>query len=249
LWRRRLYAIFWRHAVRQCGGSLLFCPTFFITKTIRDALLLFTTLTKQQMPACEDTAASAVGVVEGLPPGDDVHPEVVLALRNIVDRLADGQTTIKPCQLDFDRDAFYGAMSSLDATQLAWVIETYQCRLGRAPRRDELDAYTSYKLQQGREMSGVDTLRALRHVQDTVKRVNEQLEAFDMLVTPVYADRLPKLNMLSPTHEELLDSRAKQMFPYTRIFNASGNPAISIPAWIHRVSPSASSWSAGADKT
>jgi amidase len=207
-----------------------FARQFFITKTVRDALLLFTTLTGQQMPAFEDTTASAVGVVERLPRGDDVHPEVVLALRNIVDRLADGQTTIKPCQLDFHRDAFYGAMSSLDATELAWVIATYQRRLGRVPRRDELDAYASYKLQQGREMSGVDTLRVLRHVQDTVKRVNEQLEAFDILVTPVYADRLPKLNIFSPTYEELLDSRANQMFPYTRIFNASGNPAISIPA-------------------
>jgi amidase len=207
-----------------------FARHFFITKTVRDALLLFTTLTEQQVPAFEDTAASAVGVVEGVPRGDDVHPEVVLALRNIVGRLVDGQTTIKLCQLDFDRDAFYGAMSSLHATELAWVIETYQRRLGRVPRRDELDAYTSYKLQQGRAMSGVDTLRVLRQVQDTVKRVNEQLEAFDMLVTPVYADRIPKLNVLSPTHEELLDSRAKQLFPYTKIFNASGNPAISIPA-------------------
>jgi amidase len=207
-----------------------FARHFFITKTVRDALLLFTTLTEQQMPACEDTAASAVGVVKGLPWGDGVHPEVVLALCNIVDRLADGQTTIKPCQLDFDLDAFYGAMSCLDATELAWVIETYQRRLGRPPQPDELGPYTSYKLQQGREMSGVDTLRILRQVQDTVKRVNEQLEAFDILVTPVYADRIPKLNVFSPTQEERLDARAKPMFPYTRIFNASGNPAISIPA-------------------
>jgi amidase len=207
-----------------------FARHFFITKTVRDALLLFTALTELQMPAFGDTEAAAVGVVEVSLRGNDVHPEVVLALRNIVDRLADGQTTVKPCQLDFDLDEFYEAMSCLDANELAWVIDTYQRRLGRPPRRDELDTYTSYKLQQGREMSGVDMLRVLRHVQDTVKRVNEQLEAFDMLVTPVYADRIPKLNVLSPTHEELLDSRSKHMFPYTRIFNASGNPAIAIPA-------------------
>ena len=171
-----------------------------------------------------------MGVVEGSLGGDNLHREVFEALRSVVDKLAEGQTIIKTCEIDFDRDAFYGAISSIDASELAFVIDKYQRRLGRPPRRDELDTYTSYKLQQGREMSGIDILHALRCVQDTVKFVNDKLEKVDVLVTPVYVDRIPKLNILSPDQGERLDSRSKRMFPYTRIVNACGNPAISIPA-------------------
>ena len=158
-----------------------------------------------------------MGVVEGSLGGDNLHREVFEALRSVVDKLAEGQTIIKTCEIDFDRDAFYGAISSIDASELAFVIDKYQRRLGRPPRRDELDTYTSYKLQQGREMSGIDILHALRCVQDTVKFVNDKLEKVDVLVTPVYVDRIPKLNILSPDQGERLDSRSKRMFPYTRL--------------------------------
>ena len=66
-------------------------------------------------------------------------------------------------------------------------------------------------------------------MQNTVKRVNDTLQACDILVTPVYADRVPPLTVLSPHTPELLDARAQHLFPYTRIFNAAGRPAISLP--------------------
>ena len=78
-------------------------------------------------------------------------------------------------------------------------------------------------------MSGIETVRALRNVQNTVKRLNDTLQACDILVTPVYADRIPPLTVLSPHTPELLDARAQQLFPYTRIVNAAGRPAISLP--------------------
>src|SRR5262249_51417002 len=118
---------------------------------------------------------------------------------------------------------------TLDATELAFVIETYQQRLGRAPRHDELDPYTVTLLQRGRTMSGIGTVRGLRHGQETVKRLDEMLAACDILVTPVYADRIPPLTALSPHTPELLHARAQRLFPYTRIVNAAGRPAISLP--------------------
>src|SRR5262252_5850383 len=126
-------------------------------------------------------------------------------------------------------EAFYRDMWSLDAAELAFVIETYQQRLGRAPRCDELDPYTVTMLQRGRTMSGIETVRALRNVQNTVKRLDEIIAACDILVTPVYADRIPPLSVLSPYTPELLHARAQQLFPYTRIVNAAGRPAISLP--------------------
>src|SRR5712691_10090054 len=206
-----------------------FARHFFLTKTVRDARLLLQTLVPDQRPPAEDTAVSVVGFVERAPDGHDFHPEVAAALTTVVARLADRQARIMACRLEFNIEAFYGDMGTIDATELALVIETYEQRLGRTPRREELDPYTAVMLQRGRTLSGIETVRALRHVQNTVKRVNDTLKACDILVTPVYADRIPPLTVLSPSAPELLDARAQHLFPYTRIVTAAGRPAISLP--------------------
>jgi amidase len=206
-----------------------FARHFFLTKTVRDVRLLLQTLVPDQRPLPEDAAVSVVGFVERTPDGRDFHPEVAAALTTIVARLADCQTCLMTCRLEFNLEAFYADMYVIDATELAFVIETYGQRLGRAPRREELDPYTAVMLQRGRRMSGIETVRALRNVQNTVKRVNDTLQAYDILVTPIYADRVPPLTVLSPYTPELIDTRAQHLFPYTRIFNAAGLPAISLP--------------------
>src|SRR5262249_62124141 len=100
------------------------------------------TLVPDQGPAVEHATVSRVGFVEEAPDGHDFHPDVAAALTNIVTRLRDRQTRVTAYQLVFNMEEFYRDMWSLDATELAFVIETYQQRLGRAPRRDELDPYT-----------------------------------------------------------------------------------------------------------
>jgi amidase len=208
---------------------LRFARQFFITKTVRDARLLWRTLVPHQEPASEHPASTTIGFVEMSPAGDDFHPDIARALCNIVDRLTDGQARITACRLDFNLEEFYWAMWRINAAELAVVIEAYRQRLGREPHGDELDPYTSYTLQRGREMSGIETVRALRTVQNTVRRVNAQLQDVDILVTPVYADCTPPRHVLAPHHTEQLDAQSLTLFPYMRIFNASGHPAISIP--------------------
>jgi amidase len=206
-----------------------FARQFFVTKTVRDARLLLQTLVPDEASTAEHATVSRVGFVEGAPDGHDFHPDVAAALTKVVARLRDRQTRVAAYQLVFNMEEFYRDMWSLDATELAFVIETYQQRLGRAPRCDELDPYTVTLLQRGRTMSGIETVRALRNVQNTVKRLDAILAACDILVTPVYADRIPPLTVLSPHTPELLHARAQQLFPYTRIVNAAGRPAISLP--------------------
>jgi amidase len=207
-----------------------FARHFFITKTVRDARLLLHTLLNPQELAAENTAVSAIGCVEVSPDGHDFHPEVTAALATISERLRGEQLSVTACRLAFHGEEFYRDIGALHAVELALVIETYAQRLGRPPHRDELDPYTVSMLKRGRTMSGVETLRTLRRIQNTVKRVNEGLQAYDIVMTPVYAERVPLLTFLSPTTPELLDTRAQTLFPYTRIFNAAGHPAISIPA-------------------
>ena len=152
-----------------------FARHFFVTKTVRDARLLLQTLVPNQEPTAENAAVSRVGFVEGAPDGHDFHPDVDAALTNVVARLRGRQTRVTAYQLVFNMEAFYRDMWSLDATELAFVIETYQQRLGRAPRCDELDPYTVTMLQRSRAMSGIETVRALRNVQNDSYGDNPQI--------------------------------------------------------------------------
>jgi amidase len=121
-----------------------FARQFFITKTVRDARLLWHTLAPHQAPTSEHLTVTTIGFVEVSPGGGgNFHPDVAMALRHVVDRLTDGQTHITGCQPDFNVEELYWAMWRINATELAVVIETYRQRLGREPHGDELDPYTS----------------------------------------------------------------------------------------------------------
>jgi amidase len=124
--------------------------------------------------------------------------------------------------------------------------------LGRAPKPDDFEPATWCLGLLGRSFSAAASAGASRKLQLAARRMAPYFERHDLLLTPTLAAPPPRIGELLPTAAETRAMRAinalgagwlmrwtgtvKQMadrtfdfMPYTPLFNATGQPAMSVP--------------------
>ncbi|MGE0160467.1 MAG: amidase [Gemmatimonadales bacterium] len=138
------------------------------------------------------------------------------------------------------------------ATELAADLDDAARLLGRKPRRGDLEATTWALALIGRGVSGAEYAGALRRLEEVGRSVGAFFEHHDVLLTPTLAAPPPPIGALAPTAVEnrilrvlgafgsgrlieaagLLDRMVAEAFdwiPWTPVFNATGQPAMSVP--------------------
>lgn len=131
-------------------------------------------------------------------------------------------------------------------------IEAMAGVLGRAPKADDFEPATWCLGLLGRSFSAADYALASRRLQLAARRMAPFFERHDVLLTPTLAAPPPRIGELQPTAAEAramrginalgagwlmrLTGTVKQMadrtfdfMPYTPLFNATGQPAMSVP--------------------
>ena len=83
-------------------------------------------------------------------------------------------------------------------------------------------------------VSGADYLAAVNEIHAFGRRMERAFLDFDVLVTPTLAEPPIEIGRLKPDNEDFLDYRTGpggvfEYSPYTAAFNASGQPAVSLP--------------------
>ena len=99
---------------------------------------------------------------------------------------------------------------------------------------DDVDALTYSTVQLGQSISGADYLESINQIHHFGRIMATLFQDFDVLVTPTLAEPPAKIGRFKPTNPDFTDFRigengAFRYSPYTAIFNASGQPAISLP--------------------
>jgi amidase len=105
-------------------------------------------------------------------------------------------------------------------------------RLGRAIRQDEVEPLTWALADAGRAATASAFLDARQKLQAISRGVAEWYESgFDLLLTPTLAEPPPLIGELDSPPDNPLHGlfRAAELVPFTPPFNASGQPAISLP--------------------
>ncbi|MBY8977515.1 amidase [Rhodobacteraceae bacterium NNCM2] len=97
-----------------------------------------------------------------------------------------------------------------------------------------LDGVTRGAVRYADTVSGADYLASLNAIHAFGRRMERWFQDFDMLVTPTLAEPPMKVGRLKPTNEDFADYRMGpggvfDYSPYTAAFNASGQPAVSLP--------------------
>ena len=132
---------------------------------------------------------------------------------------------------EFDGAALAGASGTLLLTGLAAFVEAREAQLGRSAREDELEPVTRAAIAVGRKVTGLHYTSRFAVINREVRRIARFFENVDVLVTPTLAMPPVALGTLS-TQTMTLDQFQNAMTafsPFTGAFNATGQPAISLP--------------------
>lgn len=175
-----------------------------------------------------------IAVMTQAPADVPVHPACKAAVEDTARLLADLGHHVEVAAPQFDAGQLRRAARDIICANVRNGLEMRAKTLGREPRADDVEAITWAQAEQGRRLSGADYARATQ----TVHRISRQIQAFferyDLLLTPTLAEpplRLGELSMASTDLPAYL-KRLLQFTPFAAMFNATGQPAASLPlAW------------------
>jgi len=188
-----------------------------------------------------DPGRLRVGVLDRHPAGHPVHPECAAAARAAADLLA-------ACGHDVSDDhpaalgdpTFGRRFAALWSTNMAVNLVRIAEQVGRPLADDEVEAVNRAQAEHARAVSGVDHALALAEGARFRRAVHRwwapapEGAGFDLLLTPTLGEPpLPVGTFANDAERPMAPmARAAAFVPFTPAFNATGQPAISLP--LHR---------------
>ncbi|HCP18070.1 MAG: 6-aminohexanoate hydrolase [Candidatus Puniceispirillum sp. TMED52] len=99
---------------------------------------------------------------------------------------------------------------------------------------DDVDGVTYGAIQLGNRVSGADYLQSINTVHAFGRKMAHLFEDVDILLSPTLAEPPAEIGRFKPINTDFMDYRngpdgVFAYSPYTAIFNASGQPAMSLP--------------------
>lgn len=184
--------------------------------------------------------------------GSDVHPDCRKAVEEAVALLTELGHDLVETAPGIDAAAFGRSFLTMIASELAADVDYAGRVVGRRLRRADLEPESWALALLGRALTAADYANALRRLEAAGRRVGTFFERFDALLTPTLASPPPRIGELGPTRRESLLLRALGAFgsgrlvriagllergaadafgftPWTPVFNATGQPAMSVP--------------------
>ena len=163
--------------------------------------------------------------------GSPVDPDCAKAVKSTAKALAGAGHEVEAARPDFDHTALIDAMMTVLMGGLAPLADMWAKQRGRPIEEDDLEPQSHSVIARSRATTLAAYIGSLSVMNREVRRLSGFFETYDVLVTPTMAAPPPKLGVLS-TDETDVDTFLAQLFglaPFTGPFNATGQPAISLP--------------------
>ena len=186
--------------------------------------------------------------------GTSVHPDCVAAVHDAITLLDGLGHRVVEASPAIDGSAFARAFVLMIASELAADIADAERVVGRTARRSDFEAPTWALVLLGRGLSAATYAGALRTLEAAGRTIGAFFTDYDVLLTPTLSTPPPRVGELAPTPTEaallralgvfgsgrliqaigLIDRLAAEAFewiPWTPVFNATGQPAMSVPLY------------------
>jgi amidase len=186
--------------------------------------------------------------------GHTVHPDCRAALADAVALLESLGHEVVESAPPVDREAFNVAFLTMVCGEVSAELLEAKALIGREATRHDVEITTWVMSLLGKQMSAGEFAKAEHHVRTASRRVGQYFEQIDLLVTPTLGMPPFPIGQLQPPPREkalmrffgrlnagaalrvagVLEKAASQLFdfiPYTPLFNATGQPAMSLPLW------------------
>ena len=225
----------------------------FLTRSVRDAAAM--------MDACAGADAGApywapplragYGAALARPParlriglcetdylGTPVHPACAEAARDAGRLLADLGHEVFPLRPAADHEAMIRAWVDIIACGAALSVRTAARARGRAIGPEEIEPLARGAVAHAATISGADYLAAVGRIHAYGREMARTFEACDILLSPVMAEPPAAIGRFAHATEDYLAYRLGpegvfRYSPFCTAFNASGQPAASVPTFWH----------------
>jgi amidase len=174
-----------------------------------------------------------IGVLRSSPSGTAVHLDCAAAADSagrLLESLGHSVEAAHPEGLGDPE--FVRSVITLIACSTARALDFWSEKTGRVIGAADVECLTWAVADLGRALSAATYLRALEHTHAQGRRIARWwADGFDLLVTPTQAEPPPPLGQfVSPPDDPLAGfARAAPFSTFTLPFNATGQPAISLP--------------------
>ncbi len=162
--------------------------------------------------------------------GAETDPACIAAVEAVAHLCADLGHEVEEANLQVDREELGRATPVIVAANTRALVEDRAAQLGRAFTEADLETAT-YVMVTREDAGAAAYARATRAVHAAGRRVATFLEDYDCLLTPTMAVpplELGRLSLDNPDQEAYTTDLLRTI-GYTSLFNASGNPAVSVP--------------------
>jgi amidase len=163
--------------------------------------------------------------------GAEIHEDCGAAVRGAAKLLETLGHQVEEAKPDFDWRLLVMSMMGVLMTSLGPMLNMVERQLGRPIGPDDLEPQTLAVLARARKASLDEYLTNLMRMQLEVRRMAAFFETYDILVSSTMTMPPPKLGYL-PTDDDDVDgflARLMGLAPFAAPFNASGQPAVSLP--------------------
>jgi Asp-tRNA(Asn)/Glu-tRNA(Gln) amidotransferase A subunit family amidase len=130
----------------------------------------------------------------------------------------------------FDLQELYMGFGVSTDVVTAMKVSAREKELGRSVEESELEPLTWQRLQRGRKATAVDHVRARKAFHLATRVMAEFQRRYDVVLSPTMATQPAKLGVLALTNDvEAFNREATGASAFTMLFNATGQPAMSVP--------------------
>ena len=163
--------------------------------------------------------------------GAPVHPDCVRAVQEAA-KLCEGLGhEVSEASPPLEGDAISQAFITVWASGASWTIDDWARRTGQTPSAERFEPLTWALYEMGTSRSASDYLLAIQDLQRVARQIARFLVEYDVWLSPTLAEPPPALGSFDGPDDNPMHGifRSALFVPFTPIFNATGQPAMSVP--------------------
>jgi Asp-tRNA(Asn)/Glu-tRNA(Gln) amidotransferase A subunit family amidase len=175
--------------------------------------------------------ALRIALVTRTPEGKPVHAECERAARDAGSLMAALGHHVEEAELGGLPEEFGPAFRIVIGGNIRTVVELYANKIGRQPTPEEFEKITWMFFESGAKASAADYARAVLAIHRTGRQVARWFDNYDIVLSPTLADLPAKIGVLDMNTDdpEGYGRHVAQYTAFTAPYNASGNPAATVP--------------------
>jgi amidase len=163
--------------------------------------------------------------------GQRFHPDAEAAVAGAATLLADLGHEVEEVSPEYDAPLLLDAFMTFFAAGVGHAVEERAAATGQVPSADMLERNNLWLWERSKRIGCVDYLRAIAKVNMVTRQFARFFERHDIWLTPTAAEPPPPLGYLDADMNDVEEffRRLWQFNPMQWVYNATGNPAITLP--------------------